>query len=274
MDGNDQPPPQHPYLTAFTPRIVEVQQVHDTYAEVTHHDFAQGWRARMGTSDPLAPGDQAVMIEADQEPVLIARISSQRPTLQLATGHQASVAEDGQSLELRSPEGKLLLSYQATGTGGMLTIAADTLQVTAQQGDLNLAAAGNLVLQGQAVAIRTGNSRLPALEATAQEVAIHTPLLTTKSERSQAVTGEATVSAQRMRAKCNDLRIESQRLESVTEQFVQRARNLYQWVDEVSQQQVGTLRFLVQDTMMLQAKRILKRAEREYRVRADSIHLG
>jgi hypothetical protein len=55
---------------------------------------------------------------------------------------------------------------------------------------------------------------------------------------------------------------------------VSRARNVYQSVQELWQQQAGSLRTLVSGTAQLKAREVSHRAQDAYKIRAEKIHLG
>lgn len=64
------------------------------------------------------------------------------------------------------------------------------------------------------------------------------------------------------------------RMESTVRTLVSRARNVYQKVDELAQLKAGRVRALVQGSYHMKAEHTIMKAEKDYKVNADQIHLG
>ena len=63
-------------------------------------------------------------------------------------------------------------------------------------------------------------------------------------------------------------------LESIAEQVIEKAKRTYRSVEEVAQLRAGRVRTLVKDTYHLKARKTLLRSSRDFKVKADQIHLG
>ncbi len=64
------------------------------------------------------------------------------------------------------------------------------------------------------------------------------------------------------------------RMESTVRTMVSRARNIYQKVDELAQLKAGRMKTLVQRSYHMKAENTIMKAEKDYKVNADQIHLG
>ena len=64
------------------------------------------------------------------------------------------------------------------------------------------------------------------------------------------------------------------RLESIAGSVIAKARNIYQTVEELSQVRAGRMRTMVARTFHFKSKKAFVKAEEDYKIKAEKIHLG
>ena len=91
------------------------------------------------------------------------------------------------------------------------------------------------------------------------------------------VTKEGSISfesAREIRFGAPTLRLTARRMEAVIETMVSKARNVFQRVEELTQVQTGRLRTLVKGAFLVKARNASMKAEKDFKVDGQKIHLG
>jgi len=70
------------------------------------------------------------------------------------------------------------------------------------------------------------------------------------------------------------LRLTAARLETVVDSLVEKAKNVYRTVEQLSQLRAGRMRTLVRSTFHFKARRAFLKSEKDYKINAEKIHLG
>ena len=237
---------------------------------------AEPWQVACAIPDgvALSAGDQVVVLPSSQGPIAIARLRSAEPT-EHALSDGARVKLDATTLSVERADGTPLFRYEAGAHGGKVTLAAESLELAARAGDLSLSAAGTIRLEGRALHARMqmpGHSTTFALDPRRAQLSADELSLSGQSVTLEA--GKAVLKGDEVQSTFKRAVIKLERLESVVDTAVSRARNVYQTVQELLQQQAGSLRTIVAGTAQLKAREVTQRAEEGFKVRADKIHLG
>jgi hypothetical protein len=218
-------------------------------------------------------GDEVVVLQTDGQSLVIASLARRPVALRLRNGAEARLVAQGTALELKSSQGAVLFRYEASEQGSHLHIEADRLSLASLRGDLELSSAANVTVQGQRVSLRGGATDAVAV-LSADGVELRGRKLHLQSEDAHYEATRSLFRSAQVRAELGDVHVRVERLETVAQQVVQYARNLYQRVEEVAQQRAGTLRMLIDQTWQVRAKRALTRTQETFKVRAETIHLG
>jgi hypothetical protein len=143
-------------------------------------------------------------------------------------------------VELRDPDGRLLLRY---GVDGSLTIAAPA-------GDLVLEAPGGCV-------------RLAARDA----VAIEAPTVSLRAERARVV-------ATSIEAVVDEALVVAERVETRATRLVTRARDALRETSGLVQERAGRVRLLVSELFRVETRATSMISERETSIDGSRIHVG
>ena len=265
-------------------RVVDLAQ--DALVVTAYSGPAEPWRVRCGLPPgvDVAPGDELVVLSTHGGPVAIARLREPRnePTAQphAASGQRTladgtRVASDERSVTVERADGTPLFRYHSDEGRGTVTLEAESMQLRASAGDLSLSAAGEIRLRSRTLSLESAQpGARSTLELTPRRAQLTSDALALASRAFQLDAGEAELRGTELRSQFKRAVVALERLETRADTVISRARNVYQSVQELLQQQAGSLRTLVSGSAQLKAREVSQRAEEAYKIRAEKIHLG
>jgi hypothetical protein len=178
-------------------------------------------------------------------------------------------------ISVERSDGTSLFTYEAGAAHGKITLAAESLAFAASAGDLTLSAAGAIHLESHSLSARMG---MPGSETTLylepRRARLTAHELALSSTDFKLDVRDAELTGTELRGSFKRAVLTLAHLDTVADVMVCRARNVYQSVHELLQQQVGSLRTLVSGTAQLKAREITQRAEDGYKIRGEKIHIG
>lgn len=136
--------------------------------------------------------------------------------------------------QFNTPPDEVRFEYDPASRKGRLSIARGSLDLVAEDGDINLRAARNIRIDGQSVELNSNE-------------------LTVKTVTSRWI---------------------ADRVETLAGSIVEKARNAYRTVERLSQLTTGRMRTLVDETYHLKSKRAFLKSEEDFKIKGDKIHLG
>jgi hypothetical protein len=271
------------------PRSEAIEAVPQILRVVATHASGLWVSTRSGPSEPrhvrnaLPPGvdarsgDEVVVLATAEGEVAVARVrtgAEAAPTL--TDGTHVVVDQAGGRVRVQRRDGSVLFDYRADEGHGVITLSNESMRVSAEAGDLSLAAAGEIRLQSRTLCAQTSAGEDAAtLRLGPRGAELSADTLALEARRSLSLDAERTrVRGGEIEADVGRAVLRLERLERMADVVVTRARNAYERVEELLQQQAGTLRTLVSGSAQLRAREVAHRAEAAYKVRADKIHLG
>jgi Protein of unknown function (DUF3540) len=224
-------------------------------------------------SCPKAYASLAIARVGGEAPAARAREDAGERTHALSDG--ARVKLDSTSIVVERADGTPLFRYEVGAQHGKVTLASESLELSASAGDLSLTAAGAIRLEGRTLSARThmpGHTSAFSLDPRRARLSADAVELASATFKLDAQQAELSGDALEIHFKRARLRVE--RLETFADSVVSHARNFYQSVQELLQQQAGSLRTLVAGTAQLKAREVAQRAEESYKIRGEKIHIG
>jgi hypothetical protein len=194
---------------------------------------------------PLAAGDR-VLVAGDSSNVLyvIGRIGPFRPerqsppVLRTKNGACAVLAADPEKesglLQVYSPRNALVFEYDPVGEKARVNIARGNLELVTEDGDIELRSARNVRIGGHTIEM---NSRE----------------LNIKSASTRWVVD---------------------RMETLAGTLVEKARNAYRTVEQLSQLKTGRMRTLVDQTFHFRSRKAFLKSDEDFKIKGEKIHLG
>jgi len=251
-------------------------------------------RVAVPNSTPLDAGAQVLVAGDEPEGLYVIGVLDARPaggpvTQRLDLGDDAYAAVVGPSaspkLQVVSRGGGLVFEYDPGAEKAWVALEEGDLGLRTKTGNIAIEAAGDIRLTGQAIdlsgragvrlsahdaveqlrsAVSVGLGRLklssPDLDVTARRGRFHIEETRYWGGKFSAVLGQAQLTARRLR--------------TATETLIENAKNVYRTVEELAQLKAGRARTLVDSTCHLKAKRTYLKAEEDFKVKAEKIHLG
>jgi hypothetical protein len=193
---------------------------------------------------PLAAGDRVLIArDSSQELYVIGRIGPFRPVPQSPTFIQtnngacallANTEKHTDRVLVYSPRKELVFEYDPIGEKARVNISRGSLELNTEDGDIELRSARNVRIGGCNIEM---NSR-------------------------------------QLNIKVESARWIVQRLETLAETLVEKARNAYRTVEQLAQLRTGRMRTLVDQTFLFKSQKAFLKSEEDFKIKGEKIHLG
>jgi hypothetical protein len=221
-------------------------------------------------------GDELVVLHTAQGRVAIARVAGgDELSQELSDGTRVRIDGEKTRIQVERADGTPLFQYSASEGQGTITMGHEAMSVIATGGDLNLRAAGAIRMQGHTVSARAkAGPNSSTFELSPRRASVSGEAVQLKGEAFELEATRSEIRGDELHGQHRRAVLHVEHLESTMDVVVSTARNVYQSVHDLLQQQVGSLRTLVAGTARLQARDVAHRAEQAYKVRAEKIHLG
>jgi len=226
--------------------------------------------------------------EADQWYVIGVIGKPQRvPRIDIDQGSYAEVSATpaGNSVQVFSAADDLLFEFQPALNRIKLYTDAPNLEVENRTGDLSLRTAGRMRLQAQSIEmdsryrIEMGLAHAPGTKQARvslerNQVSLEGEKACINATRGDFRFAELKYTGKRFIGKLAHASITAFRLETTARTMICKARNAYQKVEQLAQLSAGRVRTLVKATYHVKAENTIMKADKDYKVNADKIHLG
>lgn len=177
-----------------------------------------------------------------------------------------AVSVRGGTAEIRDAAGRVLVRF-----------AGGTAEIAAPDGDLVLSAPrGRVVLRSaEEVAVASGaDGATPQLRVRPEAVEVDAGRVEVKTAAARLVTEQASVLAHRISSTATTICHTAERIELAADQLVERARDAFRTVTDLSQTRAGRVRTIVQDLYALYTKRTNLQSTEETSVDGSKVLLG
>ncbi|MGD9157944.1 MAG: DUF3540 domain-containing protein [Desulfobacteraceae bacterium] len=205
---------------------------------------------------------------------------SSKNKIALSKGAHAEVegSTDEQTLMVFSPKKELLFQYDEKSGHARVNMEAGDIEFVTEKGSITFAASKDIMFHGRSIGM-TGikgvclgvMDSLGKLRNTLtlrdRGMTIDSPELEIESERGEFNIGDTKYIGKSLKSKID-------RLENIANTVITKAKNIYQTVDELSQMKAGRVRTFVAKTFHFKSKKAYVKAEEDYKINADKIHLG
>ncbi|MFO0756819.1 MAG: DUF3540 domain-containing protein [Byssovorax sp.] len=220
-----------------------------------------GYSPSVGDRVLVAPGRDGLYV--------IAVLHAARP-LALRADDGATVEQRNGAIELRDPEGRLLVRY-ADGAAEIAAPARD-LRLSAPNGRVVVSAGLDVSVEAaRDVSHKAGRSLDLASGGAAQLKAARVDV---ESKASRVVTGEAAVLARAITTTAEHLSTSVGRYELSATRLVEKAKDAFRDVTDLLQARIGRSRTVVKDTYTLDARRTTVNSTEETSIDGSKILLG
>lgn len=195
-------------------------------------------------AQPLRAGDEALIIGTpDDQLYIVGVVAPPNPRagtgLAAAGGAHATTNRQGEDadeerLRVYSPRNELLFEYDSASGRALVNVPRGGLALRTEEGDIELQSAGAVKIQGQTVGL----------------------------------------TAERLEVRATHTRWIAEKLETIAETVMEKAKNAYRSVERLTQLRTGRMRTLVEESYQFRSKNAYVKAEKDYKIKADQIQLG
>lgn len=243
---------------------------------------------------PLNKGDEILVAGADIDNLyIIGVLTNIAPHTELPKRHNIGsgayimIDESNQSATLRvfSKRNELLVEYDPESEKTRINVEKGNLEFTTHNGDIIFDTKQNIRFNGQAIEL-TSRSKVQLSVADAFGQLISS--LSVRPKHMKISSAEVAITAQKsefhiketrylgkiFRGNIEDSQLIAEKLTTIAKSVTEKAKNVYKTVEQLTQLRTGRMRTLVGSTFHLKAKKSYMKAEEDFKINADKIHLG
>ncbi len=207
--------------------------------------------------------DDTILVIGDEPDELYAigllnrKAAPARVALSSGAYAEAAWTQANETLRVYSPNNELLFEYDQARGKARINVEKGNLEFATPDGSIVFASGREILFHGRSVGI-----------SAMSEVRLET---------APAIGGSGsavTLLPDRADLTSRDLRLAAERLETAAHSIVEKAKNVYRTVEQLTQLRTGRLRTLVSSTFHFKARRAFVKSEQDYRIKAEKIHLG
>jgi len=209
----------------------------------------------------LTPGDTVLAAGEDFDEMYIIGLikTAQSPprtiTLSGGTSAEASGKPGGQTMKVFSAKKELLFEYDEAAGTARVNMPTGDLEFVTEKGNISFQSGRDICFTGHHVDMKT------------HEIGV-------SAQKGDLRIEEAVYTGKKLLGNIGHAKLVAERLETAAQTMIEKAKNLFQSVEELSQLKTGRMRTLVKKTFHFKAKKAFVKAEEDYKIRAEKIHLG
>ncbi len=254
----------------------------------THPQTGYIWAQNAVPGQHLFKKDDTVLVVGENPDdlyvigVLNQKDVNKSPDNMIALSKGAHAEVDGEAseqiLRVFSPKKELIFQYDEKSGNARVNMEAGDIEFVTEEGSITFAASKEIMFHGRSIGMTgikgvclgvldsLGKLR-NTLTLKDRGITIDSPELEIESERGKFNIGDTKYTGQNLKGKID-------RLESIACTVITKAKNIYQTVEELSQVKAGRMRTMVAKTFHFKSKKAFVKAEEDYKINADKIHLG
>src|SRR5690606_2487918 len=175
--------------------------------------------------------------------------------------------------------------YDPAAQKARVTLAAGDLEFETRAGDIRFSSAQDISFEGRNIGLAAHSAiRLDVVDALRKSTAsLSMGLRRLKAAAAQMTfdAGRAQVSVEETRyvgkkllSRIAYMQLVADKCETVTRVLVEKSKNAYRTVEQLSQLKAGRKRTLVEETYQMNAGKAFLSTREDFKVKADKIHLG
>ena len=209
-----------------------------------------------------------------------------RVTLKNGAYASVSVNDGAENFQLCSESGELIFEYDPETGKSRLNIQSGDLEFVTKNGNINFISEKDICFTSKQ-SIEMGSRygiRLAIINAIGRvissmslnpgKVKLSGPELGITAQRGEIHIEDSKFIGSNFSGTFKHAKVIAGKLETLANDVIGRAKNVYKTVEELSQLKTGRMRILINSTFHIKAKRSYLKSEEDFKVIADKIHLG
>jgi hypothetical protein len=241
----------------------------------------------------LSLGDTVLVLGEDHGNIYVVGVLSSkkdpvpahRITLDNGAYAQTSKCDGTQKLQVFSDKQTLLFEYDAEQGKARVDVESGDLEFRVRDGDISFNCSRNISFDGQSIEVRSRSDirfgiisalgkMLSSMTVQRRSIGLQSPEIQMASQRGDFQIEETEYSGRSVWGRFSTVRLAADKVETLAQNIIAKAKNIYQTVEELTQLRTGRLRTLVKSTYHMKSKNAYLNAEDDFKIKADSIHLG
>ena len=242
----------------------------------------------------LTAGDKVLAMGEDLDDLYVIGVLESTPkdtgeekslNLQGGTRAQVSGPADKQTIQILSKNREFLFQYDEKTGKAKVNLESGDLEFISQKGNINFYAGQDILMNGKTVGITSRSGLVlgilntvgkiqSALTLKPREIYLQSPQIEVDAKQGDFQIEKTSFKGKQLVGSIGFVKLTMDRIESVVQTAIQKAKNVYHTVTELSQMKTGRMRTLVESTFHLKSKKVFLKAEEDVKVKGEKIHLG
>jgi len=188
-------------------------------------------------------------------------------------------------LQVFSPRNELIFEYDPAAEKARVLVESGDLEIGTVDGDIRLNAGGDIQFDGNAIDLR-GRRQIALhvqdvlghvrswMNIDKRKISSHSDALDIRSRVAGLSIARAVYEGKQFSANVTRARLTLERLETVAGTLVQKAKNVYHSVEQLSQLKAGRMRTLVSGSCYLKSEKVKFKASDSFNIDGEHINLG
>lgn len=232
--------------------------------------------------------DETSPMPQNPDPTQKGPVAAESREISLRNGARAEVEVEGDSESLRvySEEGRLLFEYDPARGRSRVDLPDGDVQFVSRRGRIDFIAARGVgffsresieLMSAEGVKLAAANAldkTFSVLEVGKRKIDLKSDQLEVSARRGAVEIERAEYRGGRLATTLEVVRLVAERSESVVGTAIEKAKNVYRRVEQLSQLETGRLRLLVNDLYQLKSRNAIVKADETVKIDGDKIHLG
>jgi len=241
----------------------------------------------------IAYGDTVLIIGDDSDNMYVVGMLARnedspgqnKVTLENGAYAQTLGTGEKQKLQVFSHKHALVFEYNAEQNKARVNMESGNLEFITRNGDIAFKSSQNIRLEGHSIALQScSDVRLKIINALGRilssstvqprKMKLQTSELRVTSQHGAFQIEKTEYSGQTVRGQISHVKLITHKIETLAQNVIAKAKNIYKTVEGLTQLQTGRLRTLINSTYHMKSKNAYMNSDEDFKVKADKIHLG
>lgn len=263
--------------------------------EGVEEDYESWGRSAIAYPHKYTSGESVLVAGEDTDALYVIGLLSANTSqetagsqLSLRNGARAEVAGslDAEKIHVYSNKGELIFEYDPEAGKSRVNVQSGDLEFVTKNGNMSFISEQNInffsrqsiemkSLYGISLGItNTFREVLSSIALRHRKMKLNSPELGMTAKRGEINIEETRYTGKKFSGTLKHAKLIIGRLETITNDVISKAGNVYKTVEGLTQLKTGRMRTLVKSTLHIKAKKTYLKSEEDFKVKADKIHLG
>ena len=199
---------------------------------------------------------------------------------------QINKSNNSEKIEVYNKKNELIFEYSPETGNSKINIESGNLEFVTKNGDINFISEGNISFKSnhsiiiesliniQASVMNTINKVVSSLSFNQQKIKMNSSELDMTTLRTNIKTGEMKYIGYKFSATVKYGKLIAGKLETLSNDIICKAKNIYNNVDELVQLKASRVRTLIKNNLHIKAKNSYLKSDEDFKINGEKIHLG